>query len=318
MTPRLLSHVSVSLSRRAFVRAALGSAVGLSLARHSVGETRMRALAVVRLSEHLVQITGAGANIVVLAQPEGLLLVNGGLAAQHADVLSMLGTTFPGQPVRAVVNTDWHPEHTGLNAHAASVGARIIAHENTRLWLSTEVAVKWQRRTYQPLPKTSLPTQTFYTRHEVVFGRERVIFGHLGQAHTDGDIFVHLTDSDVIVAGDVVTVGRYPVMDYSTGGWIGGLVTATRTIASAAGPATRIVPGEGSVQTLAHVQAELQMLTAVRDRTVKMFKSGMSAAEIIAATPTKEFDATWGSPDVFMRNLYPGLWGHARELGGII
>lgn len=306
-------------NRRDFVRTLVGGAVGLSLARPAFAQAAAASpITSTPLTDTVFLISGAGANIVVLAQPDGLLLVNGGLAERSAALLQHLDEQFAGKRVRVLFNTDWHPEHTGLNETLGAAGAKIIAHENTKLWLGTKVRCKWQKRTYAPLPKTALPTDTFYTTGELTFGQERVVYGHLGQAHTDGDLYVHLPAPNILMAGDVVTVGSYPVMDYTTGGWIGGLLNASRTLLKVATPETRIVPGDGAVQPLAHLQAEHDMLAAMRDRLVKMMKSGMGAQEMIAAAPTKDFDPTWGNPDLFMKNVYPGLWGHVRELGGVI
>lgn len=308
----------VSPNRREFFQTLLGSAASLSLARPAGAQAPSATLATVQLGEDLFQITGDGANIVVLAQPDGLLLVNGGLA-QHVSALQQrLAEQFPSRPVKVLFNTDWHAEHTGLNAPAAKAGAKIVAHENTKLWLGRKVNCKWQKRVYTPLPKEARPNDTFYTTGELTFGRERVAYGHLGQAHTDGDIYVHFTGANVLVAGDVVAVGRYPVMDYSTGGWIVGLQNATQKLIDVSTPETRVVPGDGAVQSRAHLEAQHAMLTAMRERLVDMLRKGMGPQDMIAAAPTKDFDATWGDPTLFMNNVYPGLWWHARELGRVI
>ena len=308
-------------TRRHFIGACIGGMTGASvLAREARAWTIDDAPppVVTWLTPDVALVTGAGGNVVVLAQDEGLLLVNGGLAERSAELMATIGREFPGRAPRVLFNTDWHPDHTGLNPTLGPAGARIVAHENTRGWLSIDVVGQWQRRTFAALPPKARPTETFYTTGTLTFGRETVAYGHLGQAHTDGDIYVHLKGSDILIAGDVVTVRQYPVLDYSTGGWIGGMATATRTLLGVAGAGTRIVPGAGPVQGLAHLQAEHEMLTATRDRLVKLLKSGASVNDMLAAAPTREFDAVWGDPSLFVRNAYPGLWWHARELGGVI
>ena len=142
-------------------------------------------------------------------------------------------------------------------------------------------------------------------------------YGHLPKAHTDGDIYVFLRTANILVAGDVVSQS-YPILDYTTGGWIGGLTDATKTLLDLTNADTRIVPGSGPVLTRAHLQAQYAMLTEVRARLVELLKKGMSARDMIAAGPTKEFDQRWGDPDLFIGNAYKGLWGHVRELGGIV
>ena len=276
------------------------------------------AFATVPLTDSLVQVTGGPVNIVVLVQPEGLLLVNGGPKAQAPALNSFLTAKFPGKPVKVLFNTDWHPQNTGFNETAAAEGAKIVAHENTKQWMSTTIHCKWRDRTYPPVPKAALPTETFYTTGELTFGQEKVSYGYLGAAHTDGDIYVYFPGPNVLVGGDVVTVGSYPILDYTTGGWIGGIAAAAHTLVGLAKEDTRIVPASGPVLARADLVAESDMLSAMRDKLVKMMKSGLGVEEIITAAPTKEFDAKWGSPERFMNNVYPGLWWHVRDLGGVI
>jgi hypothetical protein len=120
------------------------------------------------------------------------------------------------------------------------------------------------------------------------------------------------------MTGDVVAVGSYPVLDYSTGGWIGGLDSATRSLLGLTNNQTRIVPGTGPIQTRADLQAQSEMVSAMRERLVGLMKQGMSASQMFNQRPTKEFDAKWGNPELFIYNAYPGLWNHVRELGGIV
>jgi len=274
--------------------------------------------AAVPLSDSLVQVTGGPVNIVVLVQPEGLLLVNGGPKAQAPALKSFLAARFPGKPVKVVFNTDWHPQNTGFNETAAAEGAKILAHENTKQWMTTTIHCKWREQTFAPAPKAALPTETFYTTGELTFGQQKVTYGYLGPAHTDGDIYVYFPTPNVLVAGDVVTSGSYPILDYTTGGWIGGMANAAGTLVGLAKEDTRIVPAAGPILARADLVAESDMLSAMRDKLVKMMKSGMGAQDIITAAPTKEFDARWGSPERFMHNVYQGLWWHVRDLGGVI
>jgi glyoxylase-like metal-dependent hydrolase (beta-lactamase superfamily II) len=308
-------------SRRVFLQTLLSGVAGASLARGAAAQSAPPAaggFTTADLGGRVRQVSGPRGNLVLLEGPDSLLLVNGCPAEHAAALVEHLNREFPGRPIATLFNTDWHPEHTGLNERVGTAGGAIVAHENTKQWLGTTVHAKWEGRTYRPLPVAARPTRTFYTTDTLDFAGERVACGYLGQAHTDGDLYVHLPGPDVLVAGDVVAVGRYPDMDVATGGWIGGLTTATRTLVGLASTGTRVVPGEGPVQTRAHLEAQLAMLSAVRERVVKLFKSGLSAEEMRAAAPTKDFDAVWGSPDRFMKTMYQGLWGHARELGGII
>ncbi len=152
----------------------------------------------------------------------------------------------------------------------------------------------------------------------MTFGTERVEYGHLGQAHTDGDIYAFFPGPNVLMAGDVLSVGKYPICDYTTGGWLGGLVNATKTLIDLTNADTRVVPGVGLVQTRADLQAQHDMLATLRERLGKMMRQGMGSDDMIAAGATKDFDEKWGNPDLFVSTTYRGMWLHVRELGGIV
>jgi glyoxylase-like metal-dependent hydrolase (beta-lactamase superfamily II) len=320
-------------NRRDFLHILLGGATGLTLSTRAFGQEHALKDAVgsspehgrdngpiitTRLSDNLLHVSGAGGNVVVVTGPEGLVMVNGGLRERSADLMAAIANETARQRVTALFNTDWHPEHTGSNETLGRTSAKIIAHEHTKQYLGIELFVEWQNRSYKALPPQALPNETFYTSGKMMVGRERVEYGHLGQAHTDGDIYVSFPDSNVLVAGDVMTVGKYPISDYTTGGWLGGLLTATKTLLELANADTRVIPGVGPVQTRADLQAQHDMLATMRDRLAKMMKQGMGSQDMLAAGATKEFDEKWGDPRLFVSSAYRGLWLHVRELGGIV
>ena len=142
--------------------------------------------------------------------------------------------------------------------------------------------------------------------------------GTLGQAHTDGDIYVHLADANVLVVGDAVSVGSYPVVDWSTGGWNRGLFDATNTLLKLCDDQTRIVPGTGPVVGKAHLQKQHDMLDVLTERVWQLMRKGMSDLDIVAARPTAEYDAQWGDPRQFLLNSYASIWNHVREMKGIV
>ena len=272
------------------------------------------------LSDGLIHFTGAGGNVVVAVGSDALVMVNGGRAEQSADLLKAVAEYSGGKRVRALFNTDWHRQHTGSNEVIGKTGATIIAHENTRQYLGAEIYVDWENRTYQPLPPSALPNQTFYTSgtlSDIVPG-QRIEYGHLGQAHTDAAIYVFFPAANVLIAGDALSVGRYPIADYTTGGWLGGLLAANKTLLGLANAETRVVPGVGPIQTRADLQNQHDMLAAMMDRFPKMMKQGLGPEDIIAAAPTKDYDATWGNPELFVTTAYRSMWLHVRELGGIV
>jgi cyclase len=255
---------------------------------------------------------------VVVTGPDGLVMINGGSSDRSADLLEAIAEHTGGKRVETLFNTDWHPDHTGSNEALGKAGAKIIAHENTKQYLGAELFVDWQNRTYKPLPSQALPNQTFYASGKMTVGTERLEYGHLGQAHTDGALYVFFPGSNVLVAGDALSVGKYPIADYTTGGWLGGLLAANKTLLGLASADTRVVPGVGPIQTRADLQAQHDMLATMMDRFVKMMKQGLGPEDIVARAPTKEFDATWGNPDLFVSTAYRSMWLHVRELGGIV
>jgi len=272
-------------------------------------------LVVTPLTERLWVIAGGGGNVTVFNSPEGVLMVDGGSPEHSAQILSLVRERTGAARVHTLFNTHWHWEQTGSNRTLGAAGTRIMSHENTRLWLTAEVNSKWQQRVFKPLPKEAQPSKTFYSTGSLTFGGEQIDYGYLPQAHTDGDIYVYFRKANVLVAGDVMSVGSYPIVDYSTGGWIGGMVNATKSLLELANADTRIVPGVGIVQSRANVEAENAMLTSLRQKMAKMLAQGMSAKDMIEAGATREFDAAWGDPKLFVENVWQGLIHRARELG---
>jgi cyclase len=302
------------VDRRDFIRQAVPvAAVGAALVRAS--RAAEASLSVVPLSKSLFMVTGGGGNVTVFESPDGVLLVDGGSPERSGEVLKLVKSRTGASRIHTLFNTHWHWDQTGSNRTLGPAGTRIIAHENTRLWLGTEIYSKWQNRRFKPLPPDARPNQTFYTAGSLTFGGEHIDYGYLPQAHTDGDLYVFFRDANVLVAGDVVSVGAYPIIDYSTNGWIGGMLDATKALVGLTDAKTRIVPGQGPVQNRADVEAERDMLAAMKQRLSQLLAKGMSVPDMLAAAPSREFDAHWGDPTLFIANAFPGLSQRARELG---
>jgi cyclase len=303
--------------RREFLQLMLAGVTAAASGR-AFAQTHPPKVTTTPLNDHLHLISGAGANALLVSSGEGLVLVNGGSSEQSNEVLKAVAAQSGGKRLTTLFNSDWCADHTGSNESVGSISAEIIAHENTKQYLANDQFVEWQKRTYKAKPKVALPTKTFLTKGSMTAGSERIDYGHLGQAHTDGDIYVHLPASNVLVTGHVMTVGKYPIADYTTGGWLGGLLTATKTLLDLSNAQTRVIPATGPVQTRADLQAQFDMLTTLRERFAKMMRQGMSANDMLAAGATKEFDEKWGDPKLFVAVSYRGLWLHVRELGGIV
>lgn len=303
------------------MRGAMAGAVGAMLGRsaRAAASGVAPSLQTTRLADDLVVFSGAGGNVVTLGNAaDGLLMVDTGAAGYTDALLAVVAAETGSRRVTTAFNTHWHWDHTGGNEALARSGTSIRAHAFTRQWLMTSVFVPWQDRLYARRPEAAVPAIGLREDGRLQHGGTDVAWGHLWQAHTDGDIYLHFPRHNVLAVGDLLSVGRYPVLDYTTGGWIGGMVDANRKLLALCDERTRIVPGTGPVQTRASLQAHHDMLAALRPELVKGIKSGMNGDDMLQNRLTKDFDAQWGDPTLFVQNAYLGLWAHARELGGIV
>jgi glyoxylase-like metal-dependent hydrolase (beta-lactamase superfamily II) len=305
--------------QRRRVRHATVVAAGVVLLQ-SVGTEAADELAVTALTEHLSLITGAGSNVVVLETPEGLALVDSGSPESAEALLALIDEAFGGAPIRVLFNTHWHLANTGANEAIASRGATIVAHQNTRLWMGTEYYVEWEEKNYTPRPDAALPTRTFYShepqplRYEL--GGYTIEYGHLAEAHTDGDIYVRFAADDVIAVGDVLAIDALPVLDFSTGGWLGGNQDALRLLSGIVGPETRVIAGQGAPQTRTAIEAQRAMLDEVGERIRLEIIKGKGVDEILAADVLAGYESL-PEPRRFVYNLYQGLWWGGRLRGPI-
>jgi len=286
------------------------------------GQQAASGITATKLTDNFTLLSGAGGNVLVVRSPDGILMVDGGLPERSTALFEAVTRDVGPEAIRVLFNTHWHLEQTGANDRLGRAGAKIIAHDNTRLWMTRDVLVEWQNnKVYPARAKEARPNDTFLVHEspkKMSFGNEQIQYGLLFEAHTDGDIYVFFPGPNILMAGDVVSAGSYPILDYSTLGWIGGMANASRDLLQITNEQTRIIPGIGPIQTRADLQAQSDMLNTVRQRLVAMMKQGYGAKDMLAAAPTKEFDAKWGDPKQFIMNSYSGLWAHARELGGII
>jgi glyoxylase-like metal-dependent hydrolase (beta-lactamase superfamily II) len=306
-----------AVTRRQLLSATTAGLLAAAVPRLAFGQAP-HVLTVTDLGADLALISGAGANVVVLAGADGLLLVDGGAARHAAALTRVLGERWPGRRVEMLFNSNWREEHTGANSSMRAAGATVMAHENTKLWLGSDFFVEWEDRHYTPRPAAELPNKTFYKSGSVDFGGRRVEYWYVPRAHTDGDVAVFFSDANVLAASDLLSVGRYPVPDYATGGWIGGLVDASKKLLDATDAKTRIVAADGGVYGRTELEAQHEMCTAVRMQAAQAFRVGMSLADFVASQPTAAFDERWGDPRQFLPLVYKGGFAHLRELGGVI
>lgn len=301
----------MAATRRKFLHTLAAGAGALTLPKGAFNQTR---LTKTPLAGKLSLTTGAGNNIVILEDSAaGSLLVDCGDAAHAPDVLAVAGN------VRTVFNTHWHLEATGANEAMTQAGATLISQISTQLWMTQEIIHTWEDKVFPPRPQQAQPTQTFYTGGKMTFAGQTVAYDLMPMAHTDGDIYVHFPESNVLVVGDVVQVGRLPVLDFATGGWLGGMQNAHRTILELANDDTLIVTGTGPVLHRSDVELNLEVITEIRDTLVELMKQGKGVQNMIDENALEAFTGRLeGDPDEFLFMAYRGLWAHVRELGGIV
>ena len=300
-------------NRRNFLKSVLAAGAGLTLAETHMRQALARSgtpLVSTALNDRLLVVAGAGANVVAAHGPDGILLVDGGLPEHSADLLDAVYRDTRSKRVQTLINTHWHPEQTGSNERLGKEGVKIIAHENTKRWLEYPQTEPGHDKPYGPLSLKGRPNETVYDTGNLLFAGEHVEYAYVLQAHTDGDLYVYFRDSNVLAAGGIVSNEGWPIIDYETGGWIIGLVDGLKTLSGVVDDKTRIVPANGPVMTRTELLAQHDMYATIADRLGKLLRKGMGPEEVLAAAPTKEFDAQWGDSTRFVTLAFKSLWGH--------
>lgn len=307
------SRINSLLNRRTLLQGLGKTAPGLVL-----GSTLLQsacsartALEISPLTDSLFMISGAGSNVLVKKAAGGeLLVVDGGLEVNSEVLLDTIAEATASRNITTLMNTHWHPEQTGLNRVLGETGVRIFAHENTRLWLGVEIERPWENFTFEPLPESARPDETFYLYGDMDHYGAPVWYGNLVQAHTDGDMYVYFPQENVLHAGGVVSNDGYPLIDWWTGGWIGGLVDGLETLIGLVNPETTIVPATGPLMNYQELLAMREMYNTIFRRIRDSFMSANSEQETLATAPTAEFDARWGDSEAFIRLAQQSLIPH--------
>jgi glyoxylase-like metal-dependent hydrolase (beta-lactamase superfamily II) len=255
-------------------------------------------------------LMGSGGNIAVLPGRDGKLLIDAGFAGARPKIADAL-TGISSDPVKHLINTHWHFDHTDGNEWLHSASAAILAHENTRKHLSTTTRVEGWDFTFRPAPAGAIPTAVFEEEEIVKLNGATIELKHYPPAHTDSDISVHFTDTDVFHTGDTWWNGYYPFIDYSTGGSIDGTIRAAEANLTKVTDKMIIIPGHGPVGDKSQLAVYRDLLVTVRDKVATLKKQGKSLDEIIAAKPTAAYDAKWGGglmpPAVFTGLVFEGV-----------
>jgi cyclase len=263
-----------------------------------------------RVADGVYMLTGAGGNIGLSVGKDGAYVIDDQFAPLSDKIIGAVKAITP-DPVRFVINTHWHGDHTGGNENMRSSGAILVAHENVRRRMSVEQFNAAMNRKTPPSPEAALPVVTFTDAVTFHWNGDEIRVTHVAPAHTDGDAYIRFVRADVVHMGDLLFNGSYPFVDVSSGGRVDGYVAAADQVLAATGEKTRFIPGHGPLATRADLQAFRDMLKAVRDRIAKLKAAGRSRDEVIAAKPTAEYDAKWGKgfmkPDMFTGLAYDSL-----------
>ncbi|SDJ91883.1 MBL fold metallo-hydrolase [Microbulbifer yueqingensis] len=255
-------------------------------------------------------LQGAGGNIAVFSGEDGIFLVDDQYAPLTEKIRASL-KEITDKPVRFVVNTHWHGDHTGGNENFGEAGALVVAHENVRKRMSAEQFMKELGRTVPASPAAALPVITFTDATTFHWNGDEVHVQHLAPAHTDGDSMVHFREANVIHTGDTFFNGSYPFIDLSSGGSVQGMVAAMDRVLALADDRTKIIPGHGALSNRAELKQQRDLLVELRDRIQVLVDKGLSREEVIAAKPTREYDAEYGQffmkPDVWTGIVYDSL-----------
>lgn len=267
------------------------------------------------LRGNISMLMGQGGNLGVSTGADGSFLIDDDYTPLSARIQAALTALSP-MPVRFVVNTHWHGDHTGGNESFGAGGAIIVAHDNVRKRMSSEQFIEAFKMKVPPAAAGALPVVTFADQLSFHWNGEEIRVFHVKNAHTDGDALVHFTGANVIHTGDIFFNGFYPFIDGSSGGSLDGMIAGADQVLALANDETKIIPGHGPLASRADLVSYRRMLVAVRDRIAALVRQKRTLDQVVAAKPTAEFDAAWGGgfmkPDVFVTVVYAILSKSSR------
>jgi glyoxylase-like metal-dependent hydrolase (beta-lactamase superfamily II) len=282
---------------------ALGCGVWNASAQGNIDFAKLE-LQTVKVTDSLYVLMGGPAqgNIAVSIGPDGVFLVDSMYAQMHEKIVAAVKKLSP-LPIRYVVNTHLHGDHTAGNPAMAKLGAVVISHENMR---------KRMAEAQNAPPGAALPRLTYTDSLTVHFNGEEIQIYHPAPAHTDGDSIIYFRNANVVHVGDIPASLRYPNIGVNDGGTVDGMMAAARQLMKIVKPDTKIIPGHlGPIIGFKEIEAQLAMFAAVRDRVAAAIKAGKTEAEVVASKPTKDFDeGRLGgaiTPDRFVSLVYTDL-----------
>jgi len=298
--------------RREFVKALVAGGAGLTLSTRAFGQGGRgpAPLAAPKIADRVSVVSGAGGNIGVIVGRDGVMMIDGGTANRAGDVAKAVNDVNPGM-VQVLFNTHYHFDHVGSNERLGMNGVRIVAHENVKKRLGVTFDDPAMGRKMEALLPAGQPTETFADGGRMTFGQDTLEYTHTPLAHTDGDAFIFIPTSNVIHTGDLLWIGRYPVIDYTVGGSLASMAAALDRVDRIGDAGTRIIPGHGGQAgvTKADMRRTREIWLEINKRLEDHAKQGHAIDQVIAAAPTKDFDERIGSgmADAFLRQAYGGI-----------
>jgi cyclase len=265
---------------------------------------------VVPVAGGVSMLVGQGGNIGVTSGKDGIFLIDDQFEPLLPKIRAAVKTLGDG-PIRFVVNTHFHGDHTGSNAKLHEAGAVIIAHENVRKRLGMERVNPSTKERTPPKPPEAWPLVTYASGVNLYLNGDELEVVHVARAHTDGDSIIRFKKANVVHMGDTFFNGMYPFIDVDSGGSIDGIIAAADQVLSTTDDRTKIIPGHGPLGTKADLQNYRNVMAGIRDRVKTLIAQGKTLDQIVAAKPTAQWDATWGKgfmgPDVFVSFVHRSL-----------
>ncbi|HET7039992.1 MAG TPA: MBL fold metallo-hydrolase [Gemmatimonadales bacterium] len=267
-------------------------------------------IAVTPVGPGVHMLTGRGGNLGVSSGPDGVFVIDDQYAPLTGKITAAIRTVSDG-PIRFVLNTHWHGDHTGGNENFGKAGALLVAHDNVRARMSVEQFIERVSQRVPPSPAGALPVVTFTQAVTFHLNGDELFVFHVPQAHTDGDAIIHFRRANVIHMGDTFMNAMYPFIDLSSGGNVLGIIAAADTALSLANDSTRIIPGHGRLATRADLRAFRDVVAGTLERVRAARAAGRSLDEVKAAGLTQAWDAAFGGgfirPDAFVESVYRSL-----------
>lgn len=261
------------------------------------------------LTEQVVLLEGRGGNMVAFHTEEGVFLIDGQFAELNDKIRDAIAA-YSDMPVRFLLNTHWHGDHTGGNAAFAGQGATIIAHERVRDRLASGGRVEYFDRDVPPQPEAAIPQIVFTTDVSIPFAGQEISVMHVPAAHTDGDAIVYFKDQDVLHMGDVYFAGQFPFVDLGSGGSVSGVIDACDRALAIAGDSTRVVPGHGPLSNRAELKAWTDMLRDVHAKVAALKSEGAGLETVVAeaASITGPYEEAYAKGFISAKDLLSFIW----------